>query len=84
MAGGEQIPMGTNAKNRPYCGLGKMLDALARDRDVRGPYNIAHQLQNAAGFEVSGQAVSKYLYEEYLPKREFIKAFPEGFRTHLL
>jgi len=63
--------MGTNGKNRLYCELRKMLDALARDRDVRGPYNIAHQVQNATGFEVSGQAVSKYLYMEYLPKLAF-------------
>jgi hypothetical protein len=71
--------MGTNAKNRPYCELGKMLDALARERDVRGPYNIAHQVQGLTGFEVSGQAISKYMYGEYLPKREFIKAFTDAF-----
>jgi hypothetical protein len=82
LAGGEQIRMGTNAKNRPYCGLGKMLDALARDRDVRGPYNIAHQVQDTTGFEVSGQAVSKYLYGEHLPKREFIKAFTVAFELN--
>lgn len=41
LAGGEQLRMGTNAKNRPYCELGKMLDTLARERNVRGPYNIA-------------------------------------------
>jgi len=45
LAGGKEIRVGTNAKNRPYCGLGKMLDALARERDVRGPYNIAHQVR---------------------------------------
>ena len=55
MAGGEQIRMGTSSERRPYCELGKMLDALAREREVRGPYNIAHQVHNAAGFEVSGQ-----------------------------
>ena len=56
-----------------------MLDALARERDVRGPYNIAHQVQDTTGFEVSGQALSKYMYGEYLPKREFIKAFTDAF-----
>ncbi len=79
MAGGEQIRMGMNGKNRRYCELGKMLDALARKRDVRGPYNIAHQVQNATGFEVSGQTVSKYLYGESLPRREFIKTFTDAF-----
>jgi len=71
--------MGTNGKSRPYCELGKVLDALARERDVRGPYNIAHQVQDTTGFEVSGQALSKYMYGEYLPKREFIKAFTDAF-----
>jgi hypothetical protein len=50
--------MGTSGKRRPYCELGKMLDALARSRDVRGPYNIASYHKDVAGFEVSGQAVS--------------------------
>ena len=55
MITGEQIRMETSGKRRPYCELGKMLDALARERKVRGPYNIAQQIHNAAGFEVSGQ-----------------------------
>jgi hypothetical protein len=59
--------------------LGKMLDALARRRDVRGPYNIASYLKDMAGFEVSGQAVSTYLYGEYSPQREVIKAFTDAF-----
>jgi hypothetical protein len=71
--------MGTSGKRRPYCELGKMLDALARERKVRGPYNIAHQVHNAAGFEVSGQAVSRYLFGEYSPQREVIKAFTDAF-----
>ncbi len=71
--------METSGKNRPYCELGKMLDALARNRDVRGPYNIAYHVQEATGYEVTGQAVSKYLYGESFPKREFIKAFTEAF-----
>ena len=79
MAGGDRILMGTSGKNRPYSELGKMLDALARSRDVRGPYNIAYHVREATGFEVSGQAVSKYLYGESVPKREFIKAFTEAF-----
>src|SRR5215208_1334687 len=70
--------MGTNAKNKPYCQLGKELDALARSRDVRGPYNIAHYLRDVAGYEVSGQAVSKYLYGEYLPKHALIAAFTDA------
>ena len=44
-----------------------------------GAVQHRHQVQNATGFEVSGQAVSKYLYGEYSPKREFIKAFTDAF-----
>jgi streptomycin 6-kinase len=53
--------------------------ALARERDVQGPYNIARQVQDVTGYKVSGQAVSKYLYEESVPKRPFIEAFAEAF-----
>ena len=52
--------MGTNSKNKPYSKLGKLLDSLARSRDVRGPYNIARYIESATGHDVSGQAVSKY------------------------
>src|SRR5918995_5117667 len=75
---GEQIRVGTSGKRRLYCELGKMLDALARSRDVRGPYNIASYLKDVAGFEASGQAVSKYLYGELWPKHAFIGAFTEA------
>jgi hypothetical protein len=68
-----------NGKNKPYSELGKLLDGLARSRDVRGPYNIADYVEDVTGHEVSGQAVSKYLYGEYLPKRAFINAFADAF-----
>ena len=71
--------MGTNSKNKPYSKLGKLLDSLVRSRDVRGPFNIARYIESATGHEVSGQAVSKYLYGESVPKREFIKAFTDAF-----
>ncbi len=67
-------------KSRAYSELGKLLDALARNRDVRGPYNIAYYLEDVAGYEVSGQAVSKYLYGEFLPKHAFIRAFADAFK----
>ncbi len=68
-----------NAKDKPYCELGKMLDDLARERDVRGPYNIAQYVQSLTGYEASGQIVSQYMYGKSVPKREFIKAFAEAF-----
>ena len=79
MIRGEQIPIGTSGKRRPYCELGKVLDALARNRDVRGPYNIASHVLETTGYEVSGQAVSKYMYGESVPKRGVIKAFTDAF-----
>jgi hypothetical protein len=73
------VPAAIEGKSKPYCELGKLLDALARRRDVRGPYNIASYLRDAAGYEVSGQAVSKYLYGHSQPKSEFVKVFAEVF-----
>ena len=69
----------TDNKPRRYSELGKVLDDLARERDVRGPYNIANHVKNATGYEASGQVLSKYLYGEYVPKREFVSAFAEAF-----
>ena len=70
-------------KNKPYSELGKLLDAVARSRNVRGPYYIALHVKSAAGHNVSGQAVSKYLYGEYLPKCAFIEAFADAFELTL-
>jgi hypothetical protein len=69
----------TDYKHKPYSELGKMLDDLARERDVRGPYNIAQHLQSLSGYEASGQAVSQYMYGRSFPRREFIAAFAEAF-----
>jgi hypothetical protein len=68
-----------SGKDKSYSELGRILDDLARDRDVRGPYNIAHQLQSLTGYEASGQVVSQYLYGRFSPKREFIAAFAKAF-----
>lgn len=68
-----------STKDKPYSELGKILDGLARDRDVRGPYNIAAQVQSLAGYEASGQVVSQYMYGKSFPKREFIEAFANAF-----
>ncbi len=67
------------SKDKPYSELGKMLDDLARERDVRGPYNIAQHLYSLSGYEASGQAVSQYMYGRSIPKRQFIEAFAEAF-----
>ncbi len=68
---------------RPYSELGRLLDGFARNRDVRGPYNIAYYIKSVTDYKVSGQAVSKYLYGKYVPKQAFIKAFAEAFELTL-
>ncbi len=68
-----------SARNKPYCELGKLLDTLARSRDVRGSYNIAKYLNDLTNYEVSGQSVSKYLFGNNQPKRAFIVAFADAF-----
>lgn len=64
--------------DRPYSELGKLLDRIARDHDVRGPYNIAQRVTAATEHRISGQAVSHYFYGESRPRPSFIKAFAEA------
>ncbi len=71
--------MSTNGKHKPYSELGKLFDAMARERDVRGPYNIARYLEEVVGYSVSGQGMSKHMYGESLPKPKFVEAFAEAF-----
>ncbi len=66
-------------EHKPYSELGKTLDDLARERDVRGPYNIAKHIGNVTGYKVSGQVLSQYMYGRSVPKHEFIRAFAEAF-----
>jgi hypothetical protein len=74
------VPASMAGKSKPYCELGKLLDNLARERAVRGPYNIAAYLKDAADYEVSGQTISKYLYGHSHPKQEFVGLFADAFR----
>ncbi len=71
---------GLNLKTKPYCELGKLLDALARERDIRGPYEMSRSLQRVTGYEITGQALSKYLYGKSSPRPAFVKAFAEAFK----
>ncbi len=68
-----------SSKDTAYSELGKVLDDLARDRDVRGTYNIAYHIENVTGYKVSGQVLSKYMYGRSFPKREFVEAFTKAF-----
>ena len=71
--------MGAGSTGIPYSPLGRLLDELASSRGVRGPYNIAYYVGEASDHEVSGQAVSKYLYGKSLPGQPFIEAFADAF-----
>ena len=68
----------SSTRNKPYCELGKLLDALARSRNVRGPYNMAEYLGDVANHKVSGQSISKYLFGINEPKQAFIRAFADA------
>ena len=85
LRGASRLKRGTSkeeamsSKDTAYSELGKMLDDLARNRDVRGPYNIANHIESVTGYKVSGQVLSKYVYGRSFPKREFVEAFTEAF-----
>ena len=66
-------------RENSYCELGKELDALARSRNVRGPYSMARYLNATNGYECSGQVISRYLYGKSVPKRAFLEAFADAF-----
>ena len=70
---------GRDPKDKLYCELGKLLDILARERDIRGPYAIAEYLKDSNAYNTSGQAISKYMYGHSWPKPSFITVFAEAF-----
>jgi len=65
--------------DKPYSELGKVLDAMARERDVRGPYAIARRVQEVSGHGVTGQAVSRYFHDGVWPRPAFLRAFAAAF-----
>jgi hypothetical protein len=64
---------------KPYSELGKVLDAMARKRDVSGPYAIAKHVTEVSGYKVTGQAVSRYFHDGIVPKPAFMSAFARAF-----
>ena len=66
-----------------YSELGEMLDAIARQRNVRGPYSVARWITDTTGYRVSGQAVSGHFYGVRYPRPSFITAFAEAFDLSL-
>ncbi len=69
---------------RPYSRLGKMMDRLARERDIRGPYVLADYLSSWAeesGWEGKVPArgtVSDYFRGKAYPHRNIIDLFTEA------
>jgi hypothetical protein len=64
---------------KPYTELGKVLDAMARERDVRGPYAIAKRVEEVSGHRVTGQAISRYFHDGVRPIPAFMNAFATAF-----
>jgi hypothetical protein len=59
-----------------------MLDALARSRDVRGPYNVGTYVreQTGRGPQAHSSAWSQIFYGEVVPKPQTITAFRDAFK----
>jgi hypothetical protein len=65
--------------DKPYSELGKLLDSIARKRDIRGPYNVAKWISGTTDYQISGQGVSRIFYGLTWPKPSFIAAFAQAF-----
>jgi hypothetical protein len=66
-----------------YSELGELLNATARERNVRGPYAVAKHITNENGYQISGQAVSRVFYGENYPRPTFIAAFADAFELSI-
>jgi len=64
---------------REYSKLGKVLDEIARSRNVRGARPIARRVKSRTGGGPTGAAVSQYLYGDTTPRRDFIERFAKAF-----
>jgi hypothetical protein len=69
--------------DKPYSELGEMLDATARERNVRGPYAVAKRVTGENEYQVSGQVVSRVFYGENYPSPGFIAAFARAFELSI-
>ncbi|HEX2183705.1 MAG TPA: hypothetical protein VHH10_15595 [Rubrobacteraceae bacterium] len=64
---------------RPYSALGEVIDELARERNVRGPYAVAGYMKARLGEAPTGAAVSKWMYGDSRPTRENMQRFADAF-----
>lgn len=67
-------------QGKPYSLLGKALDEMARNRNVRGPYGIAGYVRERTGEGPNGSAWSQILYgETRRPRPETMTLFARAF-----
>jgi hypothetical protein len=64
---------------RPYSDLGKLIDELARSRDVRGPSAIAAHVRAQTGEGPGHSAWSQILYGDITPTVRTIQLFGQAF-----
>jgi hypothetical protein len=75
----------TPGQGRPYGALGEVMYELARKRNVRGPYSIAHYMKDQLPDHVpTGPAVAKWMYgDTENPERENMQLFADAFDLSL-
>ena len=59
----------------PYSKLGDVLDEIARDRNVRGPYNVARYVQERTGDGPGGSHWSQIFYGKKEASPRVMKRF---------
>jgi hypothetical protein len=64
---------------RPYTALGKVMDELARKRNVRGPHGIANYVRRRFPDAPGGVAVAKWMYGDASPKPASLRTFSDAF-----
>jgi hypothetical protein len=64
---------------KTYSELGKLLDSMARKRNVCGPYAVAKRVTEVAGYQISGEDVALLFYGVSYPNPSFIAAFADAF-----
>src|SRR3954447_4786780 len=79
----QQQKMSDDSMNKPYSKLGELLDTIAREHNVRGPYAVAKRVTDTNGSQISGQGVSRLFYGENYPELSFIAAFAQDFELSI-
>jgi hypothetical protein len=62
-----------------YSPIGEVMDRIARERHIRGPYNVGRYVQEKMGEGPSGSAWSEYFRGESRPKPTVLELFRDAF-----